>query len=387
MNTGTNLAEIVAKRVSASDCVDFVLIASIKSGASDIHIDPSPEGIRIVFRVDGVLEPYGVLPMSYHGEIISRLKVLSHLRTDVHCLPHDGRFIFLSNDIPVDARISIMPTYYGENAVIRILVRQHKRTTLLELGFSADDDALIKTASGRGSGLIISSGPTGSGKTSTLYSIVNHIASLGRKVVTLEDPIEYSIDGVRQIQINPQTGFTFARGLRSILRQDPDVIMVGEIRDAETASIAVHTALTGHLVLSTIHTAGAVEIIERLRDMGVEGYLIASTLSLTIGQRLVRTVCGVCTVSAVATREKHQTETRSSCSSCRGSGYSGRTVIAETSVIGDKARELIARGLPRDDIKRHLINEGMEPLAVAGRRLLETGRTTREELARTLDNI
>jgi len=270
--------------------------------ASDIHIDPQNDTIRIRYRVDGVLCDAHAVSKTIHPEIISRIKILAGLRTDEHQAAQDGRFrISLEKQRPVDVRVSIVPTYYGENAVLRLLSDKAEEFSLATLGFSEANAEKVRTAIKRPYGMILATGPTGSGKTTTLYTLLKNLNTEAVSIVTIEDPIEYAIDGIEQIQVNPRTSLTFAHGLRSILRQDPNIIMVGEIRDAETAGIAVNTALTGHLVLSTVHTNDAATTLPRLLDMKIESYLIASTVNVAIGQRLVRKICEHCKTARAIT--------------------------------------------------------------------------------------
>jgi type II secretory ATPase GspE/PulE/Tfp pilus assembly ATPase PilB-like protein len=273
----------------APELVIHIIKEAIEQKVSDIHIDPYEKVVLIRFRLDGLLSTHYTLSKRNHSEIIGRLKVLARLRTDVHSLPQDGK-IHMVDSLSCDIRLSIIPTYYGENAVLRILSSATQSRSLDELGFTPDHQEKIRRALLKKAGLIIVTGPTGSGKTTTLYSLLSLLPH-NQLIVTIEDPVEYTLDIIRQIQINPDTGLSFAHGLRSILRQDPDVIMVGEIRDEETARIALHAALTGHLVLTTLHTKDTLSVLARLQDMGIAPYLIAATLELIIAQRLVRKVC------------------------------------------------------------------------------------------------
>jgi type II secretory ATPase GspE/PulE/Tfp pilus assembly ATPase PilB-like protein len=271
-------------KINAVDFVKKVLDEALLAKASDIHIDPFQDIHSVRFRVDGDLLKVHDVPTQIFGEVIARIKILSGLRTDIHFFSQDGRFTYNACDI----RVSILPCQFGENAVLRILRSGKNTASFSELGMSSFDVERISFAVRKRHGLILVTGPTGSGKTSTLYTILKKIKSQNSSIVTLEDPIEYGVPGIRQVQINHTHGITFASGLRAILRQDPNIIMVGEIRDAETARIAVHAALTGHLVLSTLHTNSAALAIPRLIDMGIEPYLISATLSLVIAQRLVK---------------------------------------------------------------------------------------------------
>ena len=271
--------------------VNAVLFEAHQTRASDIHIDPTATCVRVRLRVDGVLHEAYEFSKDIHQEIIARIKVLAGLRTDEHAASQDGRFRYeLPHGGQVDVRVSMVPTYHGENAVLRLLVQHNTLQSLGDLGFSKSDQNKIRSALKRQSGMLLATGPTGSGKTTTLYTMLGMLHRPEVSIVTIEDPIEYAIDNIEQIPVHARTGLTFANGLRSILRQDPDIIMVGEIRDKETAGIAVNTALTGHLLLSSVHTSNAATTLPRLLDMGLEPYLVASTVTAAIGQRLVRSV-------------------------------------------------------------------------------------------------
>jgi len=383
--------------ISIITLVDCLIEKAESLGASDIHIDPKGTFIQVRLRVDGVLQDSYVLPKSVHKEIVSRIKVLSKLRTDEHNAAQDGRFRFGEFPNHIDMRVSIIPTYYGENVVMRLLSDKAKICDLKELGFSDPDIRKIEIALKKPSGMILSTGPTGSGKTTTLYTLLKQLNSKEISIVTIEDPIEYALEGVKQIQINARTELTFANGLRSVLRQDPNVIMVGEIRDRETAHIAVNTALTGHLLLSTLHTNDAATTLPRLLDMGIESFLIASTVSISIGQRLVRKICkgclkeisspqtlidslskyGVPEVSIPSKSCKGQ-----GCDSCAGSGYAGRSCISEVLVVDSDIREAIIRKDSSEMLKRLAVKNGMTTMFVDGIEKVRNGITTFEEVLR-----
>ena len=271
--------------------VATILSYAADGKASDIHIEPTHENIRVRFRVDGQLNTSIILPIKVHSAVVARIKILSNMRLDEKRKPQDGRFSAKIKDKRIDFRVSTFPTYYGEKVVMRILDQSQGMRSIDKMGFSEINLKAIRRALGRPYGLILITGPTGSGKSTTLYSMLNEVDKDHRNVLSLEDPVEYSIDGVSQSQIHPEIDYTFATGLRTTLRQDPDIIMVGEIRDKETAQLAIQAALTGHLVFSTLHTNNAIGAIPRLIDMGVDPYLIAPTLALTMAQRLVRTLC------------------------------------------------------------------------------------------------
>lgn len=353
---------------SIIELVDSIIVFACYRNASDIHIDPVDGGVIIRMRIDGVLTFIDTLSIDMHEEMISRIKVLSGLRTDIHFVPQDGRFRYKRGEYDCDIRVSIIPTHYGENTVFRILKNNNEIPTLGQLGFSKHDiDRIVSTLS-CDQGMILVTGPTGSGKTSTLYTLISSLSNERNSIVTLEDPVEYSIKGVRQIQIQSRHGITFANGLRSVIRQDPDIIMVGEIRDSETAQIAINISLTGHLLLSTLHTNSAIGAIPRLIDMGIDPYLIASTLSLVIAQRLVRKVCIDCNGSK--------------CNKCGLTGFSGRTVIAETLIIDDEIRKYIMSRVPISDILHYARNKGMISIFNDGIQKVEDGITTKDEISR-----
>ncbi len=283
-------AEIV-EDAPVTKIVATILSYASKGNASDIHIEPTRENIRVRFRVDGVLNTSLVLPSKVHSAVVARIKILSNMRLDEKRKPQDGRFSATVNGDKIDFRVSTFPTYYGEKVVMRLLDQKRGLKKLDEMGLSERNLKLIRGSLSRPYGLVLISGPTGSGKSTTLYSMLREVDRDHRNVLSLEDPVEYTLDGVSQSQVRPEIDYTFATGLRTTLRQDPDVIMVGEIRDKETAQLAIQASLTGHLVFSTIHTNNAIGVIPRLIDMGVDPYLIAPTLQLAIAQRLVRTLC------------------------------------------------------------------------------------------------
>ena len=374
---------------SGSAAVDSLLRAAAGSGASDAHLDPRPEGLSVRFRIDGELEPAGVIPASLHEEIIARLKILSGARIDLHAVPQDGRWHATIGGEPYNVRISFMPTYHGENAVIRLLPAASAcQDSFASLGFTPDHAAMISRALSAGNGLILVTGPTGSGKTTTLRVCLGLVAAAPVSVMTLEDPIEYEVPGVRHVHIRQTHGVTFASGLRAALRQDPDVIMVGEIRDNETARTAVHTALTGHLVFSTLHTVSALEAVLRLCDMGVERYLLAATLRLVVGQRLARMLCHECEGSGARMDARVGDGTsdveRSRCPSCRGTGYSGRSVIAEVLEADAGLRELIGRGEPVSVLLEYAVSHGFRPMSDDAGEKVDWGVTDRREVVRAL---
>jgi type II secretory ATPase GspE/PulE/Tfp pilus assembly ATPase PilB-like protein len=352
-------AEILSERLSAVDLLNVLLKKAYAQNASDIHIDPLEADSEVRFRIDGIIHRVFRFSQKLHQELISRIKVLARLRTDIHHAPQDGRFKDTPDRI-CDVRISIMPTHYGENAVLRLLKITSLALSLDALGIESVDSERIKASLGKKQGMVLVTGPTGSGKTTTLYSLLA-LVSESNNVVTIEDPIEYAMEGVRQIQINPHHGLSFASGLRAILRQDPDIIMVGEIRDTETASIAIHAALTGHLLFSTLHTQNAVSVIPRLIDMGIAPYLIASTLEIIIAERLVRKLCVDCREKTGFSSSGHSFRA-TGCSSCNWKGFSGRIGMFEIIVMNDNLRELVLSKAPAKVLQQAAEENGTRPL-------------------------
>lgn len=369
--------------------------------ASDIHIDPTRESLRVRLRIDGVLADFKTISPTIRLEIISRLKVLSGLRTDEHQAPQDGRFRqTLSSGAHIDIRVSIAPTYHGENAVLRLLSVHTENMALSDLGFSPKAVSLISSAIHKPNGMILATGPTGSGKTTSLYTLIKMLNKPQVSIVTIEDPIEYSIDNIEQIQVNPRTGLTFATGLRSILRQDPDIIMVGEIRDSETANIAVNTALTGHLLLSTLHTSDAATTLPRLVDMGIDPYLVASTINLAIGQRLVRKICEGCKTEITLTPAMAQslktlsisspftagekTWYGAGCEDCVDSGYVSRISVNEVLAADATVKDAILRRASAGELRSIAVKNGMTTMLEDGFQKVREGQTTIEEVLRVI---
>ncbi|OGI57132.1 hypothetical protein A3B85_03310 [Candidatus Nomurabacteria bacterium RIFCSPHIGHO2_02_FULL_37_13] len=392
----------LGKNISIINLVDCLIEKAHKNRSSDIHIDPEARDIRVRFRIDGVLQEVYKFPKQIHGEIISRIKVLSKLRSDEHQATQDGRFryIFPETNEFIDLRVSIAPTYHGENTMMRLLSDKAEQFNLENLGFSENNQKKIMTALKKTNGMILATGPTGSGKTTTLYTLIKMLNSPEVSIITIEDPIEYAIDAIKQIQVNGHKGLNFANGLRSILRQDPNIIMVGEIRDAETANIAVNTALTGHLLLSTLHTNDAATTLPRLLDMGIEEYLVASTVSIAIGQRLVRKICPHCKEKQKITpalkeslentplgklmKNNHEFYKGKGCQKCNMSGYSGRLCINEVLVADEVIREAILRKASASEIKNLAISRGMTTMLEDGFHKVKTGDTTIEEILRVV---
>lgn len=357
-----------------------VLSDSIKQRATDIHFEPSENDLRIRYRIDGILYevPCPAAIKHFQSSIATRIKVMANLDIAEKRRPQDGRInIKMGNEL-YDLRISIMPTPFGESIGIRLLPRLSPAIGLEEgLGLSPDGLAILDKTIKRPHGIILVTGPTGSGKTTTLYTCLNKINSAERKILTIEDPIEYQLKGITQMQVEPKIGFTFANALRSMLRHDPDVMMLGEIRDAETAELAVRISLTGHLVFSTLHTNDAPGAIIRLLDMGIDPFLVSSSVILIIAQRLVRLICPHC-------KEKPEQSFfhGRGCEACRFSGYKGRTGIFEMLEVSDEIREMILKKLPAHRIKEKAVSSGMKVLKEAGAEKVKEGLTTTEEVLR-----
>ncbi len=367
--------------------------------ASDIHFDPQTDKLRVRVRVDGVLQDSHSIPKSMHTAIVSRIKILAGLRTDEHQAAQDGRFRYTTpENMDIDVRVSIAPTYHGENAVLRLLADQREQFSLASLGFTPENIEKIERAIHKPYGMILATGPTGSGKTTTLYTILKILNTPDVSIVTIEDPVEYAIDGIEQIPVNDRTNLSFSSGLRSILRQDPNVIMVGEIRDKETAGLSVNTALTGHLLLSTLHTNDAATTLPRLLDLKVEPYLIASTVNVAIGQRLVRKVCEHCKEDYTPSKaelksiahlmpadlEKRRKFYRGKgCNDCNETGYSGRVGIHEVMEIEKDIREAILAKKSSTQLNDIARKQGMQSMVEDGLEKAAQGVTTIEEVLRT----
>jgi len=373
--------------------VNLLVENAISAEASDIHIEPFEDTLRIRYRIDGILYEQEAPPRRLQAAVTSRIKIMAEMNIAERRLPQDGRIRVTLHGQRVDIRVSTMPTVHGESIVMRLLQRASVFHPLEQLGFPSDllkrFQALIK----RPHGILLVTGPTGSGKTTTLYAALDKINGPGVKIITVEDPVEYQLKGVNQIAVKPKIGLTFAQGLRHIVRQDPDVILVGEIRDLETAEIAIQASLTGHLVFSTLHTNDAPGAITRLQDMGVEGYLVASVLEGVLAQRLVRRICPACRVpdtpsqadlDALGIEAPPGTELfrGKGCDECRGTGYRGRSGIYELFTIDEDARSLILRHASTRDIRQHAIQRGMVTLRVDGYKRACEGVTTVEEILR-----
>ena len=386
--------------ISIISLVDSLMEYSFLARASDIHLEPVEDKLIGRLRIDGMLHDVFNFPKGIHSGIITRIKVLGGMRTDEHQAAQDGRFrtTIVDPARQFDVRISIVPTYYGENAVLRLLAEQTQISRLDDLALTEADKVKIRKTVQKPYGMILATGPTGSGKTTTLYTILKEVNTREVSVITIEDPIEYSLEGIDQIQVNSRTGLTFATGLRSILRQDPNIIMVGEIRDQETASIAVNAALTGHKLLSTLHTNDSATTLPRLLDMGVEPFLVASTVNIAIGQRLVRMICQHCKMKKRITDAEFESLKEhlaveilddqrefyygKGCSECGETGYFGRMGLYEVLEVNDFIREAIVRRADAGEIKKIAVKNGMNTLLEDGFKKAMSGFTTIEEVLR-----
>ncbi len=364
----------VAHPSNADVSVESLLDEALDCNASDIHIEPFESTLRIRFRIDGRLQVRHMLNPERAAAVAARVKVLSGLDIAEKRRPQDGRFRFQSGDCVIDLRVSVLPTLSGEKVAIRILRRGGHLTTLSALGFQNDQLSTIRAALKKTTGMIVVTGPTGSGKTTTIYAALRECMSVEMNVCTLEDPVEYDLAGANQSQIREDIGYSFGASLRALLRQDPDIIMVGEMRDSETASIAIRAALTGHLVFTTLHTNNALAAVARLRDMGVESFLIASALSLVIAQRLVRLTCSVC-------KGNRAIEPDTMCRTCQGIGFRDRTAIFEIVPVDDELRRLLTIDAPPADLEAYLRRKGMMNLEEAGQQLVTEGQTKFSEIA------
>ena len=396
--------EKLAEAVPIVTILDNVVSNAIALNASDIHFEPMQNELLIRYRVDGVMQEILTLHKIIEPTLVARVKVLANLRIDEHRLPQDGRFKFeLYEGGDIDIRVSIIPVLYGEKVEMRLLRNSARSLSLEEIGISKNDVKIINEEIQKPHGMVLVTGPTGSGKTTTLYAILHILNTTKVNITTIEDPIEYEIPRVNQTQVNTKSGITFADGLRSLLRQNPDIIMVGEIRDGETAEIAVHAALTGHLVLSSLHTNDAPSALPRMLDMGVPAFLLSSTVNIAIAQRLVRKICQSCIATTPITPEIKQlidAQIRATgasnikypsslfkgmgCRVCGNSGYQGQIGIFEVLRVSDKIRELVVKNATAGDISKEAIEEGMMPMFEDGLRKVERGITTIDEVIRVV---
>jgi type IV pilus assembly protein PilB len=402
----------IAEDLPTINIVNSILDHAVFEGASDIHIEPMEKELLVRYRVDGILRPVMTLPKQVQAGIVARIKILANLKIDEHMQPQDGRIKLVVQDEKFSLRVSVLPVYDGEKVVIRLLKESTKPLTLDQLGFLDADRAKVESALEQPHGILMVTGPTGSGKSTTLYSILNILNEPGVNISTIEDPIEYRLKGINQSQVNPRVGYTFASGLRSFLRQDPDIIMVGEIRDLETAEIAMHAAMTGHLVLSTLHTNDAPTSLPRLLDMGIPSFLIAFTAKLIVAQRLVRKICQFCKKEYALTEqniadlekmidvkrmlelfkkngclEKGDEKLRdwkfyygAGCSRCGNQGYKGRVGIYEVLEVNKKMAELINRKATTEEIRTAALTAGFTTILEDGLIKAKKGITSLEEV-------
>lgn len=393
--------------------IDTLLDYAISEDASDIHIEPFRDKVLVRYRIDGVLQDRLVFPPEVDKALVARVKIMANLAIDEHRKPQDGRFQYGEEGERYSLRVSIMPVYFGEKVVMRLLAEEAREFSLQELGLTGESLEKVKAAMEMTHGMMLATGPTGSGKTTTLYSMINELNVEGVNIATIEDPIEYSIDRVNQTQVNVKAGVTFARGLRSLLRQDPDIIMVGEIRDEETAEMAVHSALTGHLVFSTLHTNNAAGTLPRLLDMGVPAFLVASVVRVAIAQRLVRRICFSCIRSYKLTDKQYKAlssridikkatqalrstgvlgksstikSTRfyegAGCEQCGGTGYRGRIGLFEVLEVDDKIRDMVLARSDEVSISKAAVERGMMTMMENGLQKAIEGVTSLEEVLR-----
>jgi type IV pilus assembly protein PilB len=381
--------------------VETIISYAYQNKASDIHLEPLDDFSLVRFRIDGILHDIVKLPLTIHPQVITRIKVLAKLRTDEHQKAQDGKLVTKIEEENLDLRVSIVPITNGEKVVMRLLSEKSRQFSLEDLGFSATDLVKVTTAYKKPHGMILSTGPTGSGKTTSLYAILKLLNKREVNIATIEDPVEYDMDGINQIQVNEKTELTFSKGLRSIVRQDPDIILVGEIRDEETAGIAINSAMTGHLVLSTLHTNDAATSIPRLTDMNIEPFLISSTINIIIAQRLVRKICQNCRISyespikdlsknlsdvSVAKHFKGKEKTRlykgQGCPTCQHTGYTGRIGVFEVLEITDEIRQAIVDKQPANIIHDLAVKSGMTTMLDDGLEKTKKGLTTIEEVVR-----
>lgn len=404
----------VLESSTTTDMLAVILGAGLKVNASDVHIEAEQDDIVVRYRLDGILHDVAHIEKTEYRKLLSRIKLLASLKINITTKPQDGRFTIKSPGGEVDVRISTIPTVFGESIVMRLLIQGKKGITLEELGFTPDVLRALKEQVARPTGMIITTGPTGSGKSTTLYAILQIVNQPGVKIITLEDPVEYRLEGVNQSQIDHSKGYTFASGLRSILRQDPDIVMVGEIRDEETAGIAIQAALTGHVMLSTIHTNSAAGAVPRFLSMGSEPYLLAPALNCVMGQRLVRRLCVSCRdkktlddlepsirdrANAVISRMQEVDAQKitanvpeffvpheGGCGECSGIGYKGRIVICELFVVGDDIKQAILGGRVGElDVEKLAREHGMRTMVEDGIQKAHEGITSLEEVFRVIE--
>lgn len=392
-----SLGEVI-KDAPIAKIVATTLEYAIKSRASDIHLEPHEDRMRVRYRIDGILYERLSLPKSVQSAVVSRIKILADMKIDEHRLPQDGRFNFKYSEQEVDVRVSVLPIVFGEKVVMRILPKTGGIPNLQQLGIRGTSLRTLESSILRPHGIIIVCGPTGSGKTTSLYSVLNKLNTTRVNILTLEDPVEYQMTGINQVQINPQIGLTFASGLRSFLRQDPNIILVGEIRDTETAELAIQAALTGHLVFSTLHTSSAAGAIPRLTEMGAETYLLSSTLNAVMGQRIARKICTHCrkdyvppkelsqeiikTLGNLAPKEPFKLYKGEGCKECGGTGYFGRVGIYEVMAISSEISQMILEKKSASIIEEKAKEQGMTTMKQDGFLKVLEGISTIDEILR-----
>ena len=384
------------KKVSVTYILDLLLTGAIKTEASDIHIEPDEKEAIVRYRIDGVLHPIISMESETASHIISRIKLMSKMKIDTLKMPQDGKFFIRNNNKRVDIRVSTLPEAYGESLVLRILDKEAAMLRLEDLGLSKEESQKIEKAYQKTNGLFFVTGPTGSGKTTTLYAILDKLNKPGVKIITLEDPIEYDLPGIIQSQVDQEKNYTFSAGLRAILRQDPDIVLIGEIRDAETGEMATQASLTGHLVLSTLHTNDAPSALHRLLDLGIRPFMIIDSINMIMAQRLIRRICKNCKEEYIP--EKFVTDEikrilgkntkveklyrGKGCDQCHQSGFKGRVGIFEFLVLNEELKKLTLRMATLDEIKEEAIKTGMETLEINGLKKALNGLTTPEEVWR-----
>ncbi len=386
--------EAMAKEAPIIQLLDHFLAHAMRLGASDLHLEPTDATAMIRLRIDGLLHDTFTLPLSLHAPLVARIKILASMRIDEHLRPQDARFVFTHTDRSIAVRVSIVPALHGQKVVLRFLSTDIENFSVERLGMASAAQNAVKKMITAPHGLLLVTGPTGSGKTTTLYSMMNELRQRKVNISTIEDPIEYKIPGVTQVQVNPQVGLTFATGLRSLLRQDPDIILVGEIRDRETAEIAIHAALTGHLVLSSLHTNSAAAAVTRLLDIGIEPYLIASTVCGVIGQRLVREICPKCKQVIPTTAWPEQLQSAEpaptthavgqGCTTCLQTGYRGRAGLFEVMPMTEQIQQLVMQRATATAIENAAVVNGMRTLRDDARLKVQQGLTTPQEVIRVL---
>ena len=374
--------------------INQIIAQAVQQRASDLHIEPQERDVRVRFRLDGVLHDIMHVPRSLHAGMTSRLKVMAELNIAEKRIPQDGRMTVVIEGNPIDLRVATVPSVWGEEVILRVLDRSSSLLTLQDLGFMDETLERYEQAFRKPYGAILVVGPTGSGKSTTLYSTLSVVNDVARKIITVEDPVEFRLPGISQIHVNPKTGLTFATALRSILRSDPDVVMVGEIRDAETARIAIEAAMTGHLVFSTLHTNDAPSAVTRLIEMGVEPFLVASAVECVLAQRLARKLCTRCKAEYEPQPELLQEPGLEGttvlykavgCNYCSGTGYRGRVALVELMLVTEEVERFAVERKSADDVRRLAISQGMRTLREDGMRKVRSGMTSLEEVLRIVE--